>query len=88
MGFNGDERMKKHVDGRDIDMSAEEIAALEADRAEAARRNELQVEANRVHAIKAQLADLDFRSIRAIREDDHDRLRALEAEAAALRGQL
>ena len=38
--------------------------------------------------ILAQLAAIDARSIRALREGDAARIAALEAEAAALRAQL
>ena len=45
-------------------------------------------EAERVAGIKAKLALLDSKSIRALREGDAMRIAALEAEAATLRDQL
>jgi hypothetical protein len=45
-------------------------------------------EAERVQGIKARLAILDTKSIRALREGDAVRIATLDAEAATLRGQL
>jgi hypothetical protein len=60
-----------------VDLDAETIAAKQA-------------QANEINnnAIKIQLAAIDARSIRALREGDQTRIAALEAEAATLRSQL
>ena len=47
-----------------------------------------QVKATRTAQIKSALAELDFKSIRPLREDDAERVADLKAQAEALRKEL
>ncbi len=62
-------------------MTEEEIAELESQRAVAAKED-------RRREIFAELATIDLKSIRALREGNQDRIDELEVQAAALRDEL
>lgn len=82
--------MKKLVNGILIDLTAQEIADKEAEDFEFLQRKAILDIAVKKNELKEQLKEIDFKSIRALREGDvgKTRLAQLEVEAQELRQQL